>query len=102
MQSVARLPTDLGNTSIVLNMKFAPSFFATSDGVDKMVALFRAYFAAGGLQVQVNVVDRETLLAAQRDPQAYANLTVRVGGFSAYFVTLSRDLQDDIISRTAH
>lgn len=102
MQSVAQLPTDLGTTSIVLNMKFTPTFFATPDAVDKMVALFRTYFAAGGLQVQVNVVDRETLLAAQRDPQAYANLTVRVGGFSAYFVTLSRDLQDDIISRTAH
>ena len=102
MQSVAKLPHRLGTTSIVLNMKFTPDFFATAEGVAKMAALFQTYFRAGGLQVQVNVVDRQVLLQAQRHPEAYADLVVRVGGFSAYFVTLSRELQDDIISRTAH
>jgi formate C-acetyltransferase len=102
LQSAAGLPHDLGTTSIVLNMKFAPSFFATPDGIGKMIALFKTYFQAGGLQAQINVLDRQTLIEAQAQPEAHANLVVRVGGFSAYFVALSRDLQNDIIARTAH
>jgi len=99
MASAATLPHRLGTTSIVLNVKFAPRLFVEER--ERMAALFKGYFEMGGLQLQVNVVDRETLLRAQQDPAAYADLVVRVGGFSAYFCTLSRELQDDIISRTA-
>jgi formate C-acetyltransferase len=58
--------------------------------------------AEGGLEVQFNVVDSETLRNAQKTPDAYRNLIVRVWGFSAYFVTLTKDYQDNIIARTAH
>jgi formate C-acetyltransferase len=64
--------------------------------------LAETYFAEGGMELQFNVVSRETLLAARRDPQKYRNLVVRVSGFSAYFVTLDPVLQDEIINRTEH
>ena len=102
MRSVSKLPHDLGTTSIVLNFKLVAGLFREEGMVDRLVALFQSYFDMGGLQIQVNVVDHDELVAAQAQPEAYADLVVRVGGFSAYFVTLSRELQDDIISRTAH
>ena len=61
--------------------------------------LNKEYFASGGLEVQYNVVDTETLRAAQRDPGKYRDLVVRIAGYSAYFVELGTDLQNDIISR---
>lgn len=86
---------------LVLNLKFSPALFDDSN-LPKMAALLRAYFELGGFQVQVNVVDRETLRDAQRHPDRYENLIVRVAGWSAYFTTLCRELQDDIIARTEH
>jgi formate C-acetyltransferase len=56
----------------------------------------------GGNVIQFNVVDQETLKAAQRDPESYRSLVVRVWGFSAYFVTLTKEYQDEVIARTAH
>jgi pyruvate-formate lyase len=64
--------------------------------------LIRTYFALGGYHMQFNVVSKETLLSAQKDPQAYRSLIVRVAGYSDYFISLSKDLQDEIIMRTAH
>jgi formate C-acetyltransferase len=66
----------------------------------KFAHLIRTYFKLGGHHMQFNVVSAETLRAAQKDPEAYQNVIVRVAGYSDYFVRLSRDLQDEIISRT--
>ena len=69
-------------------------------GLEKFVAYLRGYFDQKGMHVQYNVVSRETLLDAQKNPEKYKTLVVRVAGYSALFTTLSRSLQDDIINRT--
>ena len=69
-------------------------------GLRRFIALIDNYFSRGGMQVQFNVVGRETLLRAQREPGKYRNLMVRVAGYSAYFVTLDKVVQEDIIMRT--
>lgn len=71
-----------------------------TDGLKRFVNLIDRYFAAGGAQMQFNVVSKKTLLEAQEDPDKYANLLVRVAGYSAYFTQLSKDVQQDIIERT--
>jgi len=83
------------------NIKFTPTVFSTGDAVRKLQSLIRTYFELSGMQIQINVVDKDTLLDAQRFPERYRNLIVRVSGWSARFTTLSKALQDDIISRTA-
>ena len=83
------------------NMKFTPTVFSTDESVHKLQSLISTYFKLGGMQIQINVVDKETLLEAQRSPEKYRNLIVRVSGWSARFTMLSKALQDDIISRTA-
>ena len=62
----------------------------------------KAYLDKGGMEVQYNVVSSETLRAAQADPESYRDLVVRIAGFSAYFTSLSRDVQEDILHRTEH
>jgi formate C-acetyltransferase len=84
----------------LLNMKFHPNALNGEDGIRKLTDLIRAYFAMGGMEIQINVISSETLHAAQRDPDAYRNLVVRVAGFSAYFVELQKDGQNDLIRRT--
>ncbi|SCP98954.1 formate C-acetyltransferase [Anaerobium acetethylicum] len=71
-----------------------------NDGLKRFVSLIDRYFAAGGSQMQFNVVSRKTLLEAQKEPEKYSNLLVRVAGYSAYFTQLSKDVQQDIIERT--
>ena len=81
-------------------MKFTPTVLSTDDSLHKLQSLIHTYFQMGGMQIQINVVDRETLVEAQRSPEKYHSLIVRVSGWSARFTTLSKALQDDIISRT--
>jgi pyruvate-formate lyase len=69
-------------------------------GLSRLVNLIDYYFSLGGMQIQFNVVNRETLLRAQNDPSKYQNLIVRVAGYSAYFVNLDKKVQQDIIERT--
>ncbi len=69
-------------------------------GLNRLINLVDYYFSLGGMQIQFNVVNRETLLRAQKDPAKYQNLIVRVAGYSAYFVNLERTVQQDIIERT--
>ncbi len=85
----------------LLNMKFHPSALKTEADLDKLGAMIKVYLTNGGKQVQFNVVDQETLKAAQADPEAYRDLVVRVAGYSTYFVTLSRAMQDEVIDRTS-
>lgn len=69
-------------------------------GLRRLTTLIDYYFSRGGMQVQFNVVSRETLLRAQREPEKYRSLIVRVAGYSAYFVGLDKTVQQDIIERT--
>ncbi len=71
-----------------------------NDGLKRFVSIIDQYFAMGGNQIQFNVVSKKTLLEAQKEPDKYANLLVRVAGYSAYFTQLSKDVQEDIIART--
>ena len=71
-----------------------------NDGLKRFVNIIDQYFAMGGNQIQFNVVSKKTLLDAQKNPDKYANLLVRVAGYSAYFTQLSKDVQEDIITRT--
>ena len=71
-----------------------------SAGLIRLINLIDYYFSLGGMQVQFNVVSRETLLRSQKDPAKYQNLIVRVAGYSAYFVNLEKQVQQDIIDRT--
>ncbi len=85
---------------VCLNMRIHPSALSRDDGVAKLRDMTKTYFANKGLEVQYNVVDTETLKKAQKDPDSYKDLVVRIAGYSAYFIELGRDLQNDIISRT--
>ncbi len=98
--SVAKLDHAIASNGTLLNQKFHPSALAGMEGLKKFIALIRAYFDQMGMHVQFNVVTRETLLDAQKNPDKYKTLVVRVAGYSALFTTLSRSLQDDIINRT--
>jgi trans-4-hydroxy-L-proline dehydratase len=86
----------------LLNQRFLPKALEGQGGLAALASLVRAFFGLGGHHVQFNVVDTRTLRAAQARPEDYRNLLVRVAGYSDYFVDLGRDLQEEIISRTAH
>ena len=98
--SVAKLDHFIASNGTLFNMKFHPSALKGREGLENFVSLIRGYFDRKGSHVQFNVVSRETLLDAQAHPENYKSLVVRVAGYSALFTTLSRSLQDDIISRT--
>ena len=98
--SVARLDHGIASNGTLFNQKFHPSALSGDQGLDNFVALIRSYFDQKGSHVQFNVVDRNTLLDAQKYPEKYRHLVVRVAGYSALFTTLSKALQDDIIRRT--
>lgn len=100
--SVARLDHYIASNGTLFNQKFHPSALSSSEGLSNFVSLIRAYFDQKGSHMQFNVVSRETLIDAQKYPDKYKHLVVRVAGYSALFTTLSRSLQDDIISRTEH
>lgn len=84
----------------LLNQKFTPSVVKGEEGLTQMANLIRTYFNLEGHHIQFNVVDRETLIAAQKDPEQYKDLIVRVAGYSDHFRNLSKTLQDEIINRT--
>lgn len=98
--SVARLDHGIASNGTLFNQKFHPSALAGMASLEKFVAYLRGFFDQKGMHVQYNVISRETLLDAQKNPEKYKNLVVRVAGYSALFTTLSRSLQDDIINRT--
>jgi len=86
----------------LLNQKFSPQLLASESGITKLAHLIRAYFKMDGHHMQFNVVSADTLRDAQKNPEEYKNLIVRVAGYSDYFNNLGSDLQDEIISRTEH
>ena len=86
----------------LLNQKFSPDLLKREEDLAKMVSLIRTYFRMDGHHVQFNVVTAKTLRAAQRHPERYRDLIVRVAGYSDYFNDLGKDLQEEIIRRTEH
>lgn len=84
----------------LLNMKFSPKCLEGDAGTEKLVSFIRVFCDLKLWHLQFNVINRETLLAAQDNPQQYRNLIIRIAGYSAYFIELSRDLQNDLINRT--
>ncbi len=98
--SVARLDHGIASNGTLYNQKFHPSALSGMEGLQNFASYIRAYFDQKGMHMQFNVVSRETLLDAQKHPENYKSLVVRVAGYSALFTTLSRSLQDDIINRT--
>ncbi|MBQ8858414.1 MAG: glycyl radical protein [Clostridia bacterium] len=98
--SVSRLDHYIASNGTLFNMKFHPSALEGRAGLESFVALVRGYFDQKGSHMQFNVVSRETLRDAQKHPEKYKSLVVRVAGYSALFTTLSRGLQEDIINRT--
>lgn len=98
--SVSRLDHYIASNGTLFNQKFHPSALSGRNGLENFAGLIRSYFDQKGSHMQFNVVSRETLLDAQKHPEQYKHLVVRVAGYSALFTTLSKSLQDDIIRRT--
>ena len=98
--SVSKLDHGIASNGTLFNMKFHPSALAGDVGLENFAALVETYFEMKGSHMQFNVVSRETLIDAQKNPENYKSLVVRVAGYSALFTTLSKSLQDDIINRT--
>jgi len=98
--SVSTLDHHIASNGTLFNMKFHPSALKGTSGLESFCALVRGYFDRKGSHIQFNVVDRATLIDAQKNPEKYRGLVVRVAGYSALFTTLSKSLQDDIINRT--
>jgi formate C-acetyltransferase len=88
------------STAVAAAFNARPAAPTGRAGLKRLINLLDYYFARGGMQLQFNVVSRATLEAAQRDPDKYRSLIVRVAGYSAYFVGLDKTVQQDIIERT--
>ncbi len=99
-QSVTKIDHSLAGNGTLLNWKFSPAALEGDAGRDNLIHLLETYVQRKGMHSQFTVASRETLLDAQKNPQNYRDLLVRVAGYSAYFVELSRELQNDIIGRT--
>jgi pyruvate-formate lyase len=84
----------------LLNQKFHPSILKGDDNLKKFAKYIRSYFSMMGHHIQFNVISIDTLKKAQKDPQKYQDLIVRVAGYSDYFINLNSDLQNEIITRT--
>jgi formate C-acetyltransferase len=100
LRSVSRIPHAMYTSGTLLNMKLDPELFSDDRGVRNMMAYLKALCDLGIYHVQFNVQSAETLLAAQENPEAYRHLLVRVAGYTAYFVELGTDVQNEIIGRT--
>ena len=97
MRSAAKLSPEMSEWNNCLMLEYSSSVFEGTDGV--LASLTRSYFDIGGMQHQPNSVSAEDLLDAQKNPDAHRDLIIRMWGVSARFVTLSREVQDEFISR---
>jgi len=102
IKSVAKLDHRLAHNGTLLNVKFTPSAVAGDAGTVNILALIRTFFQRGGQHIQFNVVSTSILRDAQVHPENYSDLVIRVAGFSVFFTSISRMLQEDIIARTEH
>ena len=102
INSVTNFPMEEAGNGMVLDVKFTPSLLEEETGKWALRSLIETYFHKGGMEIQISIVSVETLRAAQEHPENYADLIVRVSGFSAYFCSLRKATQDEIIKRTEH
>jgi formate C-acetyltransferase len=102
LKSVSKLDKLLSSNGGLLNMKFLPEFFTSPGSIDKFSLFLRGFLDLEVPHIQFNVVRRKDLLDAQKNPEQYRSLTVRVAGYTAYFTELAGKLQDEIIARTAY
>ena len=102
LKSVSRLDNILTTNGGLLNMKFLPEFFNAESGIDKFSKFLRTFVDLEIPHIQFNVLRREDLLGAQKNPEDYRSLTVRVAGYTAYFTELAGELQNEIIARTSY
>ncbi|MDA8226433.1 MAG: formate C-acetyltransferase, partial [Desulfitobacterium hafniense] len=102
LKSLSRLDNYLTSNGSLLNVKFHPKVLEGQAGINKLVAYLQAFMKLKLQHIQFNVVSADTLRAAQREPDKYRNLVIRVAGYSAIFVELNKAIQDDIIARTEH
>jgi formate C-acetyltransferase len=102
VRSVAKIDHVNLDAGTLYNLKLNPQSVEDESGMRKWMNLIRTYFDLGGHHIQFNVVTADTLRAAQKRPEKYRDLLVRVAGYSAFFVTMDKALQDDIIARTEH
>ena len=100
LTSVSKIKQVHYSNGTLLNMKFSPSCLQGEEGIRKLTQLIQTYFDMGGMEMQINVISADTLKDAQKHPEDYKDLVVRVAGFSAYFVELHITGQNDLISRT--
>lgn len=100
LKSVANIPHARFVQGTLLNMKLAPEMVSSENGKQQLMAMLKSLCSLGVYHVQFNVVDQQKLIAAQKNPEEYRNLLVRVAGYTAFFVELGKDVQDDIIART--
>jgi formate C-acetyltransferase len=101
LRSVTKLPT-IKNLAQLLNLRLSPTTLASEEGLRRLVALIKGFRSLKAWHVQFNTVSTEELLEAQKHPEQYRDLVVRVAGYSALFVSLDKATQDDIIQRTVH
>jgi len=99
IRSVAKVDYTLYPNGVAFTLTLDPNLASEEEGLDLLASLIRTYIGLGGMHIHFNVVDSKTLVEAQKCPEAYRNLIVRVAGYSAYFVDLAKDVQDEIIKR---
>jgi len=99
INSVLKLPLHTAFGTPVFNLRFNKQVFGSETGRKNIIMLLKSYFQKGGMQAQISVLSAEEMKAAQKDPEKYKDLIVRIGGYSEYFVYLSEELQETVIKR---
>ena len=102
VRSYAKFDYERLPNGVPLDLKLYPTSVSGEAGLEVLISLLKTFVALGGWYLQPDVMDSDTLRDAQRHPERYPNLTVRVSGWSARFATLSKEWQDMVIQRTAH
>jgi pyruvate-formate lyase len=100
LNSICKWPLHLAVGTPILNIRLNKNLMKDMNGLKKCIALVKTFFAKGGLQLQITVADSKEMRAAQKTPENYENLIIRIGGFSVYFNRLPKELQNSVIERT--
>ena len=100
IKSVDTINQEASTVGVLHNMKITPNLLEGNQGISNFIAMLHTHDQMAGAQIQFNCVDRKTLIAAQETPSEYRSLMVRVAGYSAFFVELCKEIQDEIINRT--